>query len=632
VESECLFELYLILEAQLPDAFFVLCPDGIGGQGSGVLVQHRSESNILRVQNLQIQDTDKEAIHAVIALELRKKSAGVTVDVKPVKVANLGLEDGYKLNGVDMDEVRYLDRHAEDTVRELALQKGPDDEADAEDVLTNVVAICVDLRVEQDMRYERVYRDLVFAAWNEWLARSTGIPELNAHDFQSFCEIIEEARANPAKTAKRARACLWERRRRYPVLTFNQHRLAGEGLTVKQMLRNIDTVKTDELSLIRVARVIDESSSSDVLDFVRQCYSKQNPGQLHDEVAFKEKWDMPTPDLNFRHLIVDHLRFQFEVHWFIHDTIPSMFEHRHPVRRFREEYGKLHFELDFTHEVAVVVDDQHGSRRSEPVTYELDHSTGLITSSQLGGGVVHQLYGSGQVRQHFEQQRGVQGMAELVLSGKFELRYDTADEKWRSYDAAKGIWRCKSPEAATSLLTDFLAPFLNHIRDHAEYMNRSANQEQMHWNWITALHAHARKSEDHDIDGSDSDRSDSTGDADGVSNDENVIDSLQARVQKQRVRRRRKTVAGGEMRKKRRTSTVIDRVKEAQQARYLLRTAIDRYVETPKHTAEVLKAMQHRLPQDFTPKRERYHLLPCPNGVVNLKTGELLRHSPRSFA
>jgi P4 family phage/plasmid primase-like protien len=622
VESECLFELYLILEAQLPDAFFVLCPDGNGGQGSGVLVQHRPESNILRVQNLQIKDTDKEAIHAVIALELRKKSAGVMVDVKAVKVANLGLEDGYKLNGVDMDEVRYLDRHAEDIVRELALQKGPDNEADAEGVLTNVVAICVDLRVEEDMRYERVYRDLVFAAWNEWLARSTCIPELNAHDFQSFCEIIEEARANPAKTAKRARACLWERRRRYPVLTFIQHRLSGEGLTVKQMLMNIDTVKTDELSLIRVARVVDESSSNDVLDFVRHCYSENNHGQLHDEVAFKEKWDMPTPDLNFRHLIVDHLRFQFEVPWFIHDTIPSMFEHWCPVRHFWEEGGKLHFQLDFTHEVAVAVDDQHDSRRSKPVTYALDHSTGVIT--QLGVGVVHRLYGSGQVRQYFEQQKGVNGMAELVRTGGFGLRYDAVDDKWRSYDDAKGIWRCKSPEAATSLVAEFLSPLLNHIQDHTNYMNRSVDQKQMHWNWISARHAHAQNSEDHDIDGGDSD---STGDTDG--NDENIIDidSLQARVQKQRVRRRRRTVAGGEMRKKRRTSTV----KEVQEARKDLRNAIDRYVETPRHIVDVLKAMQHRLPQDFTPKRERYHLLPCPNGVVNLKTGELLKHSPDYF-
>ncbi len=109
----------------------------------------------------------------------------------------------------------------------------------------------------------------------------------------------------------------------------------------------------------------DESSSNDVLDFVRQCYSKHNPGQLHDEVAFKEKWDMPTPELKFRevlrHLIVDHIRFQFEFPWFIHHTIPSMFEQR-PVRHFWEEGGKLHFQLDFTHEVAVVV-GEHDSRR-----------------------------------------------------------------------------------------------------------------------------------------------------------------------------------------------------------------------------------------------------------------------------
>ena len=85
------------------------------------------------------------------------------------------------------------------------------------------------------------------------------------------------------------------------------------------------------------------------------------------------------------------------------------------------------------------------------------------------------------------------------------------------------------------------------------------------------------------------------------------------------------------MRKKRRMSTVIDPVKEAQHALGLLRTAIDRCIETPKHTVEVLNAMQHRLPKDFTPQRERYHLLPCPNGVINLKTGELLKHNPDYF-
>jgi hypothetical protein len=61
-------------------------------------------------------------------------------------------------------------------------------------------------------------------------------------------------------------------------------------------------------------------------------------------------------------------------------------------------------------------------------------------------------------------------MAELVLLEAFGLRYDTAEEKWRSYDAARGIWRCRSLEAATSLLIDFMAPFLNRIRDHADYM------------------------------------------------------------------------------------------------------------------------------------------------------------------
>jgi hypothetical protein len=32
-------------------------------------------------------------------------------------------------------------------------------------------------------------------------------------------------------------------------------------------------------------------------------------------------------------------------------------------------------------------------------------------------------------------------------------------------------------------------------------MNRSVDQKQMHWNWISARHAQAQNSEDHDIEG-----------------------------------------------------------------------------------------------------------------------------------
>jgi phage/plasmid-associated DNA primase len=63
-----------------------------------------------------------------------------------------------------------------------------------------------------------------------------------------------------------------------------------------------------------------------------------------------------------------------------------------------------------------------------------------------------------------------------------------------------------------------------------------------------------------------------------------------------------------------------------------LKTAIFKFVETPRHTTEVLKALQHGLETDFSVSRDKYHLLPCANGVVNLKTGVLLcAASPDDF-
>jgi phage/plasmid-associated DNA primase len=51
----------------------------------------------------------------------------------------------------------------------------------------------------------------------------------------------------------------------------------------------------------------------------------------------------------------------------------------------------------------------------------------------------------------------------------------------------------------------------------------------------------------------------------------------------------------------------------------MLKDAIFKFVETPKHTIDVLKAMQHRLTTDFHQKSTP-HLLPCPNGVIDLRT------------
>ena len=55
----------------------------------------------------------------------------------------------------------------------------------------------------------------------------------------------------------------------------------------------------------------------------------------------------------------------------------------------------------------------------------------------------------------------------------------------------------------------------------------------------------------------------------------------------------------------------------------LLKTVIYKYVETPKHTGEVLKPLQHLLAVDFSVTRDKWHLLPCPNGVADAAPARL---------
>ena len=47
-------------------------------------------------------------------------------------------------------------------------------------------------------------------------------------------------------------------------------------------------------------------------------------------------------------------------------------------------------------------------------------------------------------------------------------------------------------------------------------------------------------------------------------------------------------------------------------------------METHRHTNEVLKSLQSMLETDFSMRQDMKHLLPCRNGVVDLKTGKLI--------
>ena len=204
----------------------------------------------------------------------------------------------------------------------------------------------------------------------------------------------------------------------------------------------------------------------------------------HNRPVFDEIWKIPIPGENFIGVVKDYLELILDSHMFIFHTIPSIMQQ--PVLRYWKEGDKLFFELDFTHDVEDPLqhrtsvdgggrgdDDRDGdgmdcdspgahhqvgdgmdcdgqsgqqdaprsSRRYKPVIFQLDHATGYITSSDVGRGVLYRMYGSGSVREFFQQQRGVQGVADLALSEDIgsKMRYDTTTGQWRIYDAEIGI-------------------------------------------------------------------------------------------------------------------------------------------------------------------------------------------------
>ena len=641
LETECVMELFEFLEKDIPDirSRSVICPDGI-------LVKTTPHAH--EISDVDLRNRANDAIRSMIDAKLGPKQLDIRVKEVPVK-------GGYTLTGdVDTDDVMQLDRRTRGLIRELALQDGPMNNEDLDAVLVDVYSICAELVIPEDKRYEETYYTLVFEALKEWIARGDIICML---DKNGFISNIEDTRSDPIKTTKRAWDALWIRRRKYPVLTFNTNRLGTEGCLVGQILKNIDIQNTDARSLLLMVRILDRSTSTQqkVFDFLNEYYTTEQVHGLHNKTTFNQKWQLPTPNEEFRDTVMDYIDITLHSHFFIFHTIPSIM--KQPIRSYRQHEDRLVFELDFVHDVEdplhdqVAVDgsgqdgdDRDGdgmdcdgqsgpeetddtprkNRRYKSVNFQLNHATGYITSSDTGRGMLYQLYGRGSVREFFQQHRGVQGLADLAQSEGIgsKMRYDATTGQWRMFDAEIGIWRhANSTEEATTNVSRFLRHLLEPIRDHIDYMDHCSTDHRP-FNWLLGHYAHKDTSHDDDSDGCTTDEDD-VDEAVGDASDDNVSsdgDVNSGRKRKSRDMTRRN--ARGKVKKARYTSTSTEQC--AMQANMQLKSAILKFVETPRHTSEVLKAMQHELKADFTTERDKRHLLPCVNGVIDLKTGKLL--------
>jgi len=406
-------------------------------------------------------------------------------------------------------------------IRELALQGKPTGEADILAVQTDVYAICAKL----PMYMSPSWHSWVLETFKEWLARGQYSFECSEAEFS---QKVEKVRQNPAKTASRAWDALWARRQQHPLLTFKSPCLKiGDGI-VKQVLNNIDTQSTDARSLVLLARSLvllagipGASAPVLVLEFVQQHYTKEQSDDLHREDSFKETWLTPAPENPyFKKSFSDHLQIVLDSHLFIHQTIPSIMGK--PVQSYRKDEERLVFELDFTLDVISSL---------EPVSFQLDHATGCITSNE-GRGVLHQLYGGGHVRQYFQQDGGIQSLADLAQSEGLgsEMRYDAAVGQWRIFNASLGIWGQVTDETARTKLSGSLKSLLKPIRDLADFMNYYDTSSSK-FNWLLGGYVRGEAGDGSDSNGSgsdekgDSDGSDSNGSVSDEKGDSDIEDS-----------------------------------------------------------------------------------------------------------
>ena len=473
--------------------------------------------------------------------------------------------------------------------------------------------------------------------------------------------LIQKEKENPSKTFKRAWEALWARRKDHPLLTFKKGRIdMGDKLALKA-LKNIDPLKTDRRSLVLAIRLLaqaDDTIKEETFKFVRNSYASAKSGGLHDEKAFDEVWKTSLPQgPDPQGVMESHLQIAIESPDLIHKGIPAIMGK--PVRTFAVDNGNIYFQLDFTHYLPSAQtktlplptgenNEGTGIEYMEPVQFAVDCQTREITSNE-GNGVLHKLLGEGQVLSFFIEDGGSQSMADLVHSENIalELRYDAKAQSWRNFSEASGIWSTVPNETAVLLLSRFIKKLLTPIKLHAEFL-REFDKE---YNWT--LGRYQRSDYETEIclrdqgDQNDEPRPNEKPTAEndkkrdqGDQNDETrpnekpTAENGKKRKQgdqndETRGEKKPKTENGGtqdhlEEPENSSGTSNTSKAKQAWKAVKLLKDAITKYVETHRHTNEVLKSLQSMLETDFSMRQDMKHLLPCRNGVVDLKTGKLI--------
>ena len=454
----------------------------------------------------------------------------------------------------------YAERVTRMLSRELLLQGRLRGAVDVLDVLSNTIAILA----SGDFTAEQ--KTIIFATFNECIARSdllfdsTLIPDIDA-SIATACEIqTKDAAENAFKS-------LHSRRMANHLLVFKNTLTHKTDESVYRVLKNIDTALTDCRSLVLYTRKMWTDAKHEVFTFICMKYPEN---ALCNEEKFADVWQTKTANMPYARKHLDHYTTNaLTSHAFIKSTLPSIM-HSPIFSCSQKDDTTLHFTLD-----APPLFHGKVPMRAE---FTLEYTTGDITGLNRQG-CVHNMYGF-KVREYFAGAGGVHSMANLLYGENIGslVRYDSSVESWRLYCATTGIWKLPKVNEDVTVGTTFLKNILLPIESMMQFVGPAK------FDWISGVHEAdlGKASEESDAD---------SDDADGP-------------VKKKQKRMCKSSPAGEHAMRK-------------------LRSAIAFFVESPKHMVETMaqiKALLHAPFEDCCHSDR----LACPNGVVNLRNGELL--------
>lgn len=335
--------------------------------------------------------------------------------------------------------------------------------------------------------------------------------------------------------------------------------------------RRLDPDSTHALSLVLAARILWPMEQEALLHCIRFKFVRSKVNGLEDEQAFEKVWNLEkdaSVDNDFKESIMDRMHIMLQP--FLRDTIPSVMNGS-SVSTYNISTNTLSFWLN-----SVV-------HAESCVEYVFDFRTGDITSSK-GEGIIRQLYG---VKRFFKKDDNINAMADMLAQEtdiRSKLRFDSDDEGWRILDNKDGVWKHPRSETEPQLeIGTFVELKLRPLQQLEEFFGKEIVWED--------------KSEIDDVMGGEGEETD-------IAADESA-----SQVGSKRSRN---------------TSSLACKLRKFNLLRKTrLSLALYRFAQTPKNQAEILKVLQKSLVVSFI-KTQKTYVLCCPNGLVNLMTGELM--------